>query len=38
MYEHSYHMDHGAATARYVDAFFDNINWDEVGQRMRDVD
>ena len=38
MYEHSYHMDYGTATARYVDAFFDNINWDVVGQRMRDVD
>jgi len=33
MYEHSYHMDYGAAAARYVDAFFDNINWDVVASR-----
>ncbi len=33
MYEHSYQMDYGAATARYVDAFFDNINWDVVAAR-----
>jgi Fe-Mn family superoxide dismutase len=30
MYEHSYHMDYGAAAARYVDAFFANINWETV--------
>jgi|TARA_Y100001933_G_scaffold25015_2_gene21127 Fe-Mn family superoxide dismutase len=34
MYEHSYHLDYGAATARYVDAFFANINWDAVGARI----
>lgn len=33
MYEHSYHIDYGAAAARYVDAFFQNINWDEVHRR-----
>jgi len=33
MYEHSYHMDFGAAAARYVDAFLDNVNWDEVSRR-----
>jgi len=27
MYEHSYHIDYGAAAAKYVDAFMDNINW-----------
>ncbi len=27
MYEHSYHMDYGAAAAKYVDAFMGNINW-----------
>lgn len=35
MYEHSYQMDYGAATARYIDAFFDNINWDSVEARWR---
>jgi Fe-Mn family superoxide dismutase len=34
MYEHSYHIDFGAAAARYVDAFFANINWDAVAARL----
>jgi Fe-Mn family superoxide dismutase len=33
MYEHSYHMDYGAAAARYVDAFMQNVNWEEVYRR-----
>ncbi|MFP1131991.1 superoxide dismutase [Asticcacaulis sp. W401b] len=33
MYEHAYQMDYGAAAARYVDAFFKNINWEVVSQR-----
>jgi Fe-Mn family superoxide dismutase len=33
MYEHAYQMDYGAAAAKYVDAFFTNINWDEVARR-----
>jgi Fe-Mn family superoxide dismutase len=37
MYEHSYQMDYGAATARYVDAFFANINWDTVGARIEAI-
>jgi Fe-Mn family superoxide dismutase len=34
MYEHSYHMDFGAAAAEYVNAFFTNINWERVLARM----
>jgi Fe-Mn family superoxide dismutase len=34
MYEHAYHMDYGAAAANYIDAFFANIQWDEVIKRM----
>lgn len=34
MYEHSYHMDFGSAAAQYVDAFFNNINWERVLDRM----
>ena len=34
MYEHSYQMDFGAAVARYLDAFFANVNWDEVNRRL----
>jgi Fe-Mn family superoxide dismutase len=30
MYEHSYHMDFGSAAGQYVDAFFNNINWEQV--------
>ncbi len=32
MYEHSYHMDYGAAAAKYVDAFMDNIRWEHVSR------
>ncbi len=32
MYEHSYHMDYGANAAAYVDAFMQNINWDNAGR------
>lgn len=28
MYEHSYHMDYGARAAAYVDAYMENINWE----------
>jgi superoxide dismutase, Fe-Mn family len=28
MYEHAYHMDYGAAAAKYVDAFMEAIKWD----------
>jgi superoxide dismutase, Fe-Mn family len=28
MYEHAYHMDYGAAAARYVDIFMEAIRWD----------
>ena len=34
MYEHAYHMDYGAAAAKYIDAFFTNINWDAVAKRV----
>jgi len=33
MYEHSFHMDYGTAAARYVDAFFRNIDWEIVDGR-----
>jgi superoxide dismutase, Fe-Mn family len=36
MYEHSYHMDYGAAAAQYVDAFMENIHWAHVAQLHRD--
>ncbi len=33
MYEHAYHMDYGAAASKYVDAFMQNVNWEEVNRR-----
>jgi superoxide dismutase, Fe-Mn family len=33
MYEHAYHMDYGAAAAKYIDAFIQNVNWEEVSRR-----
>ncbi len=34
MYEHAYAIDYGAAAGKYIDAFFKNINWDEVNRRL----
>ena len=34
MYEHAYQMDYGAAAAKYIDAFFANVQWDEVDKRF----
>jgi Fe-Mn family superoxide dismutase len=35
MYEHAYHLDHGAAAGAYVDAFMGNISWDGVYERYQ---
>jgi len=35
MYEHAYAMDYGAAAAKYVEAFFQNVRWDEVDRRYQ---
>ncbi|MBS1789728.1 MAG: superoxide dismutase [Acidobacteria bacterium] len=34
MYEHSYHMDYGSAAAKYIDAFLQNVHWEEVSRRF----
>jgi Fe-Mn family superoxide dismutase len=34
MYEHAYQMDYGAAAAKYIDAFMQNIDWQEVDRRF----
>jgi len=34
LYEHAYHMDYGAATKPYIDAFLANLRWDEVDRRV----
>jgi superoxide dismutase, Fe-Mn family len=33
MYEHAYAIDYGANARGYIDAFFQNINWDDVNRR-----
>ena len=33
MYEHAFHMDYGAAAAKYVDAFMHNLDWEVVNTR-----
>src|SRR5262245_27954466 len=34
MYEHAYQMDYGAAAAKYIEAFMQNVNWEEVNRRF----
>jgi Fe-Mn family superoxide dismutase len=34
MYEHAYQMDYGAAAVKYIDAFFANVQWDKVAERL----
>jgi superoxide dismutase, Fe-Mn family len=34
MYEHAYQMDFGAAAAKYIDAYFKNIQWEVVAARF----
>ena len=34
MYEHAFAIDYGAAAAKYIDAFFTNIQWDAVAKRL----
>lgn len=34
MYEHAFHMDFGAAAAKYVDAFMRNLDWETVEARF----
>jgi Fe-Mn family superoxide dismutase len=38
MYEHAYAIDFGAAHAKYIDAFFQNVRWDEVEHRLARAD
>jgi len=33
MYEHAYAIDYGASHAKYIDAFFQNLRWEEVNAR-----
>ena len=35
MYEHAYAIDYGAAHAKYIDAFFANLNWSVLDRRWQ---
>lgn len=37
MFEHAYQMDYGANARGYIDAFFQNIKWDEVNRRAEEA-
>jgi Fe-Mn family superoxide dismutase len=37
MFEHAYHMDFGSAAARYVEAFMQNLNWEECTRRYEEA-
>jgi len=34
VYEHAYYVDYGPKRAAYIDAFFENINWNVVSKRL----
>ena len=34
VYEHAYMIDYGIDKSKYIDVFFENINWDEVNSRL----
>src|SRR5262245_20422773 len=38
MFEHAYAIDFGAAHAKYIDAFFQNLKWAEVDRRLARAD
>jgi Fe-Mn family superoxide dismutase len=38
MFEHAYAIDFGAAHAKYIDAFFQNVQWAEVDRRLAHAD
>jgi len=35
MFEHAYAIDYGSAHAKYIDAFFANVDWDVLDQRWQ---
>jgi Fe-Mn family superoxide dismutase len=35
MFEHAYAIDYGSAHAKYIDAFFANVNWGVLDKRWQ---
>ncbi len=38
VYEHAYYLDYGTKRAAYIDAFFRNVDWDDVNRRLAMVE
>ena len=38
VYEHAYYLDYGTKRAAYIDAFFRNIDWDDVNRRLAEAE
>lgn len=38
VYEHAYYLDYGTKRADYIDAFFRNVDWDDVNRRLAEVE
>lgn len=36
-YEHAYMIDYGVKRAPYIDAFFKNLNWNEINRRVEGI-
>ncbi|MEM4251595.1 MAG: superoxide dismutase, partial [Candidatus Bathyarchaeia archaeon] len=37
VYEHAYYLDHGPRRLPYIEAFFENVNWEVVGGRLENA-
>ena len=37
MFEHAYHMDYGSNAAMYIDAFMQNVSWEEANRRFEEA-
>ena len=35
LWEHAYYLDYGPDKAKYIEAFFANLDWKDVGERLK---
>lgn len=38
VYEHAYYLDYGTKRAAYIDAFFRNVDWEDVTRRLAEAE
>ncbi|HZK67641.1 MAG TPA: Fe-Mn family superoxide dismutase, partial [Chloroflexota bacterium] len=38
VYEHAYYLDYGTKRAAYIDAFFKNVDWEDVTRRLAEAE